>query len=94
VAVTIPVTKYQHFGPQHISLTRFCPAPIRRGSQITMHLSPHEQKILIPWLKTFPKKTVDRFPTYLWPISALGLVYVTIVWTEAEDFQEDYAHRF
>lgn len=59
-----------------------------------MHLSPHEQKIIIPWLKTFPKKTVDRFPLYLWPISSLALVYATMVWSEAQDYQEDYVHRF
>jgi hypothetical protein len=62
--------------------------------QITMHLSPHEQKILIPWLKTFPKKVVDRFPLYLWPISSMALVYATMVWTDAEDYMEDYVHRF
>ena len=62
--------------------------------QITMHLSPHEQKIIIPWLKTFPKKVVDRFPLYLWPISTLAFVYATMAWTEAEDYMEDYAHRF
>jgi len=59
-----------------------------------MHLSPYEQQIIVPWLKTFPKKTVDRFPTYMYPFSSLAFVYVVMVWSEAEDHKEDYAHRF
>lgn len=59
-----------------------------------MHLSPHEQKIVVPWLKTFPKKCVDRFTTYLYPISTFALIYGTMVWTEETDHHEDYVHRF
>lgn len=59
-----------------------------------MHLSPHEQMPVLPWLKTFPKKVVDRVPTYLYPFSSLCLVYVVMQWSEAEDHKEDYAHRF
>ena len=27
--------------------------------QITRHLSPYEQQIMMPWLKTFPKRVSD-----------------------------------
>jgi hypothetical protein len=59
-----------------------------------MHLSPHEQMPVLPWLKTFPKKAVDRFPTYLWPIGAVTIVAVIMEWSDTTDAHEDYVHRF
>ena len=31
-------------------------APIQKYIQITRHISPFEQQIMVPWLKTFPKR--------------------------------------
>jgi len=59
-----------------------------------MHLSPHEQHAVLPWIKTFPKKAVDRVPTYLWPFGALGMTYAIMVATDSVDAAEDYEHRF
>jgi len=57
-------------------------------------LAANEQQIIVPWVKTFPKKAVDRVPTYLWPFGTLAFVYAVIEVTEAADHAEDYAHRF
>jgi hypothetical protein len=62
--------------------------------QITQHLAANEQNILVPWIKTFPKKMVDRVPTYLWPFGTMGIVYVIVAYTESVDHAENYAHRF
>jgi hypothetical protein len=59
-----------------------------------MHLSPHEQQPVLPWLKTFPKKTVDRFPAYLWPIGSFAIVAGIMSWSESTDQLEDFVHRF
>jgi hypothetical protein len=59
-----------------------------------MHLSPHEQHPVLPWLKTFPKKTVDRVPTYLWPFGCLAFSYAIIKGSCNWDAAEDYEHRF
>lgn len=62
--------------------------------QITQHLSANEQHILLPWIKTFPKKMVDRVPIYLWPFGTIAFVYASIAITEKYDHDENYAHRF
>lgn len=59
-----------------------------------MHLAANEQSILVPWVKTFPKKVADRVTTYVWPIGAISLIYGTIVWADWADGVEDYHHRF
>jgi len=59
-----------------------------------MTLSPHELQPVGTWFKTFPKKCVDRFPTYLWPLGTIGFVMAVIEWSDAKDHEEDYAHRF
>jgi hypothetical protein len=65
-----------------------------RSFQITQHLAPDEQNVIVPWIKTFPKKMVDRFPTYLWPLGTVAFVYSVITVTDATDQAQDYAHRF
>jgi hypothetical protein len=63
--------------------------------QITRHLSPFVQKPVGPWLKTFPKKMMDRAPYYIvYPFGTFAAVYLAICWTDAEDAKEDYEHRF
>ena len=62
--------------------------------QITMHLSMNEVQPLVPWIKTFPKKVVDRVPTYLWPVGSFAIIAGIMQWSEAKDQAEDYEHRF
>jgi len=62
--------------------------------QITQHISPYEQQVIMPWLKTFPKKAQQRFTTYLYPFSAIAISYAVVAWSEAADHAEDYQHRF
>lgn len=59
-----------------------------------MHLSMHEQHALTPWIKTFPKKVVQRVPTYLWPAGCIGFIYGIIEFSKAWDYSEDISHRF
>ena len=59
-----------------------------------MHLAANEQHVIVPWLKTFPKKVADRVTTYLWPLGAFTLIYATMEWAEYKDHEEDYHHRF
>mmetsp|Transcript_15816 Transcript_15816/g.29373 ORF Transcript_15816/g.29373 Transcript_15816/m.29373 type:complete len:99 (-) Transcript_15816:98-394(-) len=62
--------------------------------QITKTISAHEQHIVGPWLKTFPKKVVRRAPTYIiYPGGALALAYFSIKRAEALTAAEDYSHR-
>lgn len=62
--------------------------------QITMHLSMHEQHALIPWIKTFPKKVVQRVPTYLWPAGTFAFIYGVLGYAQSWDYSEDISHRF
>lgn len=59
-----------------------------------MHLSPHEQQPVLPWIKTFPKKAIDRVPTYLWPLGTFALIYAVKEGSTAWDYSEDFEHRF
>lgn len=59
-----------------------------------MHLSPHEQHAILPWIKTFPKKVVDRVPVYAWPFGTFAFIYGVMAYTESWDHQEDLEHRF
>eukprot|EP00428_Durinskia_dybowskii_P011372 CAMPEP_0170214666 /NCGR_PEP_ID=MMETSP0116_2-20130129/6965_1 /TAXON_ID=400756 /ORGANISM="Durinskia baltica, Strain CSIRO CS-38" /LENGTH=98 /DNA_ID=CAMNT_0010465233 /DNA_START=40 /DNA_END=336 /DNA_ORIENTATION=- len=62
--------------------------------QITRTISAHEQHPVGPWLRTFPKKTIERAPAYiLWLGGSLGLTYGSISWADAMTKAEDYSHR-
>lgn len=62
---------------------------------VTRHLSPYEQQPVAPWLKTFPKKVVDRAPYYVTYLGgSMVLTYLTVVWAEKVDDDESRAHRF
>ncbi|GKZ01123.1 hypothetical protein MPSEU_001063900 [Mayamaea pseudoterrestris] len=63
-------------------------------AEITMHLSPYEQKIIAPWLRTFPKKVMQRYPYYLWPLSMVVTVVIVQELGDAADHAEDFQHRF
>ena len=59
-----------------------------------MHLSMHEQHAITPWIKTFPKKCVQRVPVYMWPVGTAVFTIGVIEYTKAWDYQEDLEHRF
>ena len=59
-----------------------------------MHLSPHEQRAVAPWLTTFPKKVVARVPIYAWPVGTGAFIYAIMAAAESRDTAEDLEHRF
>ncbi|CAJ1954341.1 unnamed protein product [Cylindrotheca closterium] len=62
--------------------------------QITQTISAHEQHPVGPWLRTFPKKTIERAPSYIiWLGGSFALTYGSIAWAEALTKAEDYSHR-
>eukprot|EP00934_Nitzschia_sp_Nitz4_P007177 Nitzschia sp. Nitz4//scaffold232_size35869//29635//30304//NITZ4_007814-RA/size35869-processed-gene-0.20-mRNA-1//-1//CDS//3329543351//7167//frame0 len=62
--------------------------------QITQSITQHEQQIVVPWLKTFPKKTIERAPSYIiWVGGSLGLMYGSIARADALTHAEDFKHR-
>mmetsp|Transcript_29734 Transcript_29734/g.71995 ORF Transcript_29734/g.71995 Transcript_29734/m.71995 type:complete len:103 (-) Transcript_29734:280-588(-) len=62
--------------------------------QITKSISAHEQHIVGPWLKTFPKKVVERAPTYIIYLGgAIALTYGSIWRAQSLTDAEDYSHR-
>ncbi|KAL7550884.1 hypothetical protein ACHAWF_014088 [Thalassiosira exigua] len=63
--------------------------------QITRHLSPFEQQIMVPWLKTFPKRAWAKFSDsgpYL--VCTAALVYGTAAWADAADEAQDRSYRY
>lgn len=59
-----------------------------------MHLSMHEQHAITPWIKTFPKKVVQRVPVYLWPAGTAAFIYAIVQYAVTWDYSEDLEHRF
>lgn len=63
-------------------------------AQITKSISAHEQHVVGPWLKTWPKKVIKRAPTYIvYPGGALALAYFSIKRAEVLTAAEDFSHR-
>jgi len=62
--------------------------------QITRSISAHEQYVVGPWLKTFPKKVIRRAPTYIiWPGGACFLCWGSLKIAHDATDAEDYSHR-
>eukprot|EP00804_Cyclotella_cryptica_P002615 CCRYP_010442-RA/>CCRYP_010442-RA protein AED:0.12 eAED:0.12 QI:50/1/1/1/1/1/3/643/98 len=63
--------------------------------QITRHLSPFEQQIILPWLKTWPKRAYDKFADsgpYL--VTTFVLVYGIAAASDAADAAQDRSYRY
>ncbi|KAL7433347.1 hypothetical protein ACHAXH_005522 [Discostella pseudostelligera] len=76
-------------------MTKWWKAVRPDDGQITRHLSPYEQQIMMPWLKTFPKRAWEKFSDsgpYL-IVTAL-IVYGTVVGSEAADQAQDRSYRY
>ncbi|GAX22493.1 hypothetical protein FisN_14Hh113 [Fistulifera solaris] len=63
-------------------------------AEVTMHVSPYLLNTISPWIPTFPKKVVDRFATWLWPIGTAAGTYYVLSWADHEDHKEQYNHRY
>ncbi|KAL3792880.1 hypothetical protein HJC23_004805 [Cyclotella cryptica] len=65
------------------------------ASGITRHLSPFEQQIILPWLKTWPKRAYDKFADsgpYL--VTTFVLVYGIAAASDAADAAQDRSYRY
>ncbi|CAB9512850.1 expressed unknown protein [Seminavis robusta] len=63
--------------------------------EITRHISAHEIHPIGPWLKTFPKKVIDRAPTYiLYPGGCAVLTYGVIAAAAGASAAEERSHRW
>jgi hypothetical protein len=63
--------------------------------QVTRHLSPFEQQIVMPWLKTFPKRAYAKFSDsgpYL--VATAIIVYGTAAASDAADHAQDKSYRY
>lgn len=63
--------------------------------QVTRHLSPFEQQIVMPWIKTFPKRAYAKFSgsgPYL--VATAVIVYGTAVASDAADAAQDKSYRY
>mmetsp|Transcript_23682 Transcript_23682/g.47091 ORF Transcript_23682/g.47091 Transcript_23682/m.47091 type:complete len:94 (+) Transcript_23682:57-338(+) len=63
--------------------------------QVTRHLSPFEQQIVVPWLKTFPKRAYAKFSDsgpYI-VVTAI-IVYGTAAASDAADAAQDKSYRY
>lgn len=63
--------------------------------QVTRHLSPFEQQIIMPWLKTFPKRAYAKFSDsgpYL--VVTAAIVYGTAAASDAADKAQDKSYRY
>ncbi|KAL3785096.1 hypothetical protein ACHAW5_006790 [Stephanodiscus triporus] len=76
-------------------MTKWWKAVRPDDGQIIRHLSPYEQQIIMPWLKTWPKRAWAKFSDsgpYL--IGTFMIVYGTVVGAEAADKAQDHSYRY
>mmetsp|Transcript_2693 Transcript_2693/g.7053 ORF Transcript_2693/g.7053 Transcript_2693/m.7053 type:complete len:95 (-) Transcript_2693:387-671(-) len=65
------------------------------NGQVTRHLSPYEQQAIMPWLRSFPKKTYDKFMgSFMYWGSSAVIVLGTASLSDAADAAQDREHRF
>lgn len=65
------------------------------SSQVTRHLSPFEQQIVMPWIKSFPKRAYAKFSDsgpYL--VATTIIVYGTAALSDAADAAQDKSYRY
>mmetsp|Transcript_54454 Transcript_54454/g.82501 ORF Transcript_54454/g.82501 Transcript_54454/m.82501 type:complete len:102 (-) Transcript_54454:122-427(-) len=77
-----------------IAMTKWWTKKRPTEGQVTRTISAHEQHPVGPWLRTFPKKVVERAPAYiLWLGGSLGLTYGSIGLAQSLTDAEDQSHR-
>merc|ERR1711971_1450508 len=63
--------------------------------QISRHISPFEQQIVMPWFKTFPKRAYEKFSdSGPYVVGTTLLVYGTAVMSDAIDLEQDKSYRY
>mmetsp|Transcript_21653 Transcript_21653/g.31366 ORF Transcript_21653/g.31366 Transcript_21653/m.31366 type:complete len:99 (+) Transcript_21653:81-377(+) len=68
---------------------------VPNDGQITKTLSPYEQQIIMPWLRTWPKRAYEKFMgSFIYWGGAGGIVIGTAILSDAADAAEDFSHRF
>eukprot|EP00585_Thalassiosira_rotula_P003398 CAMPEP_0196142886 /NCGR_PEP_ID=MMETSP0910-20130528/12498_1 /TAXON_ID=49265 /ORGANISM="Thalassiosira rotula, Strain GSO102" /LENGTH=97 /DNA_ID=CAMNT_0041404261 /DNA_START=80 /DNA_END=373 /DNA_ORIENTATION=- len=76
-------------------LTKWWKAVRPDDGQITRHLSPFEQQVMMPWLKTFPKRAYDKFSdSGPYVVVTAILVYGTAAWSDKQDELQDRSYRY
>ena len=64
-------------------------------AQITRHLSPYEQQIVMPWLRSFPKRAYEKFMgSFVYWGGAAVLTLGTASLSDSLDAAQDREHRF
>ena len=64
-------------------------------TQVTRHLSPYEQQIVMPFLRTFPKRAYEKFMgSFVYWGGAAVLTLGTASLSDAADAAQDRTHRF
>ena len=64
-------------------------------AQVTRHLSPYEQQIVMPWLRTFPKRAYEKFMgSFVYWGGAAVLTLGTASLSDSLDAAQDREHRF
>lgn len=63
--------------------------------QITRSLSPYEQQVVVPWLKSWPKRAYDKFSdSFIYWGGAAALTIGTAVIADEADAAQDRSHRY
>ena len=64
-------------------------------AQVTRHLSPYEQQIVMPFLRTFPKRAYEKFMgSFVYWGGAAVLTLGTASLSDSLDAAQDREHRF
>mmetsp|Transcript_5209 Transcript_5209/g.6371 ORF Transcript_5209/g.6371 Transcript_5209/m.6371 type:complete len:95 (-) Transcript_5209:236-520(-) len=63
--------------------------------QVTRSLSPYEQQIVVPWLRTFPKRAYEKFSDSFLYWGGCGILTIgTAVIADEADAAQDRSHRY
>mmetsp|Transcript_23331 Transcript_23331/g.34565 ORF Transcript_23331/g.34565 Transcript_23331/m.34565 type:complete len:95 (-) Transcript_23331:181-465(-) len=63
--------------------------------QVTRCLSPYEQQVVVPWVKSFPKRAYDKFSdSWIYWGGCAVLTVGTAVGADEADAAQDRSHRY
>mmetsp|Transcript_6368 Transcript_6368/g.9673 ORF Transcript_6368/g.9673 Transcript_6368/m.9673 type:complete len:96 (+) Transcript_6368:51-338(+) len=88
------MTKLAARNDVQINMTKWWKAYTPMNGVVTRHLSPFEQKIVTPWLKTIPKKIQAKAKLHL-PLMLPGFLfaYLTVWYCDSQEHSIKMAHR-
>lgn len=65
------------------------------NGQVTRSLSPYEQQIIVPWMKTWPKRLHDRFFDHgIWLTGSIALLWVISEGADQLEAADQFQHRY